>query len=97
MGKKQFHPQPTTTQIAPAPGFAASDLSKEGSLPSFIDRFILGKHVWAQAKVYDPEGILSTIPALATTLIGVLTGSWLRTKNSSYEKVAGLQLSRNEC
>lgn len=73
-----------------APGYAAGDLTKEGSLPSFIDRVVFGKHVWAQAKVYDPEGLLSTIPALATTLIGVLTGHWLRTKTSPYEKVAGL-------
>lgn len=80
-----------------APGFAAGDLTKEGSLPSFIDRVVLGKHVWAQAKVYDPEGLLSTIPALATTLIGVLTGHWLRTKKSSYEKVAGLFVAGAVC
>ena len=84
-------------ELIPAPGFAAGDLSKEGSLPSFIDRVVLGKHVWAQAKVYDPEGILSTIPALATTLTGVLTGSWLRTKNSPYEKVAGLFVAGAFC
>ena len=77
-------------KLIPAPGFAAGDLTKEGSLPSFMDRVVFGNHVWAQAKVYDPEGLLSTIPALATTLMGVLTGHWLRTKNSSYEKVAGL-------
>jgi predicted acyltransferase len=80
-----------------APGFAAGDLSKEGSLPSFIDRVVLGKHIWAQGKVYDPEGLLSTIPALATTLIGVLTGHWLRTKNSSFEKVAGLFVAGAIC
>ena len=77
-------------KLIPVPGFAAGDLTKEGSLPSFVDRVVFGKHVWAQAKVYDPEGLLSTIPALATTLIGVLTGHWLRTKNSAYEKVAGM-------
>jgi predicted acyltransferase len=77
------------TRVA-APGFAAGDLSKEGSLASFIDRIVFGKHVWAQAKVYDPEGILSTLPAIATTLFGVLTGQWLRTNRSQYEKVAGL-------
>jgi predicted acyltransferase len=80
-----------------APGFAAGDLTKEGSLPSFVDRVVFGKHVWAQAKVYDPEGLLSTIPALATTLIGVLTGHWLRTKNSPYEKVAGLFVAGAIC
>jgi predicted acyltransferase len=76
--------------FVPAPGFAAGDLSKEGSLASFLDRAVFGNHVWAQAKVYDPEGLLSTIPALATTLLGVLTGQWLRTDKSSYEKVSGL-------
>ncbi len=74
----------------PAPGFLAGDLTKEGSLPSFIDRVVFGRHVWSQAKVYDPEGILSTIPALATALIGVLTGQWLRTEKTRYEKVAGM-------
>lgn len=77
-------------KLIPAPGFAAGDLTKEGSLPSFVDRVVFGNHVWAQAKVYDPEGLLSTIPALATTLMGVLTGHWLRTSKSAYEKVAGL-------
>jgi predicted acyltransferase len=59
-------------------------------LPSYVDRVVFGKHVWAQAKVYDPEGLLSTIPAIATTLIGVLTGQWLRTEKSRVEKAAGM-------
>lgn len=84
-------------KVIPAPGFVAGDLTKEGSLPSFIDRVVFGKHVWAQAKVYDPEGLLSTIPALATTWIGVLTGSWLRSKKSAYEKVAGLFVAGAIC
>src|SRR5258705_4054596 len=73
-----------------APGFAAGDLSKEGSLASFVDRVIFGPHIWKQGKVYDPEGVLSTIPAIATALFGVLTGQWLRTNKSQYEKVTGL-------
>ena len=73
-----------------APGFATGDLSKEGSLASYIDRVIFGPHIWKQGKVYDPEGLLSTIPAIATALFGVLTGQWLRTNKSAYEKVAGL-------
>jgi predicted acyltransferase len=73
-----------------APGFAPGDLSKEGSVASFVDRVVLGSHIWSQGKVYDPEGLLSTIPALATTLLGVLTGQWLRTTRSDYEKVAAM-------
>jgi predicted acyltransferase len=84
------------TRVA-APGFAAGDLSKEGSLASYIDRLVFGPHVWAQAKIYDPEGILSTIPAIATTLFGVLTGQWLRTGKSPYEKAAGLFAAGVSC
>ena len=73
-----------------APGFETGDLSKEGSLASFVDRTIFGPHIWRQGKVYDPEGLLSTIPAIATTLFGVLTGEWLRNTRSQYEKVAGM-------
>jgi predicted acyltransferase len=73
-----------------APGFDAGDLSKEGSLASFIDRTIFGPHIWKQGKVYDPEGLLSTIPAIATAMFGVLTGQWLRTDKTPYEKVAGM-------
>jgi predicted acyltransferase len=77
------------TQLA-APGFVAGDLSKEGSIASFIDRVLLGRHIWVQGKVYDPEGLLSTVPAVATTLLGVLTGQWLRLARPAYEKVSGL-------
>ncbi|HKE58910.1 MAG TPA: DUF5009 domain-containing protein [Pyrinomonadaceae bacterium] len=77
------------TTIA-APGFEAGDLSKEGSLASYVDRIVLGPHIWKQGKVYDPEGILSTLPAIATTLFGVLTGHWLRSERTPMEKVAGL-------
>lgn len=77
--------------LVPAPGYAAGDLTKEGSLPSYIDRVVFGpNHVWSQAKVYDPEGMLSTVPAIATALIGVLTGQWLRTEKTRYEKAAGM-------
>jgi predicted acyltransferase len=73
-----------------APQFAAGDLTKEGSLASFVDRMVFGPHIWKGGKVYDPEGILSTIPAISTTLFGVLTGHWLRSERSQFEKVAGL-------
>jgi len=81
----------------PAPGFAAGDLTKEGSLASYVDRVVFGPHIWKQGKVYDPEGILSTIPAIATTLFGILTGHWLRTERTHYEKVAGLFVAGAFC
>jgi predicted acyltransferase len=77
--------------FVPAPGFVAGDLSKEGSIASHLDRVVLGKHLWSGGKgVYDPEGILSTLGALATTLAGVLTGHLLRSRRTDMEKVAAL-------
>jgi len=76
--------------LVPVPGFGAGDLGKEGNLAAYIDRAVLGPHIWRAAKVYDPEGILSTLPALATTLAGVLTGLWLRTSRPPGTKAGGM-------
>ncbi len=74
--------------LIPAPGFSAGDLSMEGNLAAYVDRTLLGRHTWKP--LYDPEGILSTIPAIVTTLGGMLTGHWLRSRRSELEKVAGM-------
>jgi len=82
----------------PAPGYYAGDLSKEGSLASYIDRRIFGAHIWKQGKVYDPEGILSTMGALATTLFGVLTGTLIRSKERTpIEKVTQMFIAGIIC
>ena len=66
------------TKVA-APGQVAGDLSPDGNLAGYVDRLVLGsRHIWQATRVYDPEGILSTLPATATTLLGVLAGHWLR-------------------
>lgn len=73
----------------PVPGYYVGDLTKEGSLASYIDRRVFGPHIWKQGIVYDPEGLLSTMGALATTLFGVLTGHLIRCKDRTpIEKVA---------
>jgi len=64
--------------MVPVPGYGAGDLSPAGNLAAYIDRAILGPHIWQVAKLYDPEGLLSTVPAATTALLGVLTGTWLR-------------------
>jgi predicted acyltransferase len=64
---------------------------KACNLAAYLDRLILTEnHMWKSSKVFDPEGILSTMPAVATTLAGVLCGHWLKTKRSDLDKVAGL-------
>lgn len=75
----------------PAPGQIAGDLSPGGSLAGYVDRLILGpQHIWKVSRVYDPEGILSTLPAVATTLLGVLAGHWLRGVRPGSRVVGGL-------
>ena len=76
--------------VVPVPGFGAGDLSPEGNLAAYLDRMLLGPHLWHATRVYDPEGILSTVPALATTLVGVSTGSWLRSGRSRHAITMGL-------
>jgi predicted acyltransferase len=59
------------------PGHGAGNLGPEGNLAAWIDREVLGpRHLWRASRVYDPEGILSTVPAVATVLFGALTGQW---------------------
>jgi predicted acyltransferase len=85
--------------LAPVPGFGAGALdSKEGNLAAYVDRAVFGVgHIWRQAKVYDPEGILSTLPAVATTLCGVLTGRLLRSRRSGVEKAAAMFVAGAAC
>jgi predicted acyltransferase len=79
--------------LVPVPGFGAGDLGQEGSLAAWLDRLLLGRHIWRGGKVYDPEGLLSTLPAIATTLAGVVAGHWLVAARSAGRKVGGLALA----
>ncbi|CAN5449499.1 lpg1661 family Dot/Icm T4SS effector [soil metagenome] len=68
----------------PVPGCEVTSISdKACNLAAYLDRMILTEnHIWRAGKVYDPEGILSTFPAIVTTISGVLTGTWLNKKSS---------------
>jgi predicted acyltransferase len=63
-------------RFVPVPGFGAGRLDLEGNLAAWVDRAVLGEHTWKPG--WDPEGPLSTIPAIATALLGAITGEWLR-------------------
>lgn len=54
------------------PGGQAGDLTAEGNLGAWLDRALMGGHLWQPR--WDPEGLLSTLPAIATTLMGVIAG-----------------------
>src|SRR6185503_265715 len=59
-----------------APGYPRGDLSMEGNFASYIDRSIVPGKLYLV--IHDPEGLMSTIPAIATGLLGILTGSFLK-------------------
>jgi predicted acyltransferase len=54
---------------------------------------LLGKHTWVQSKTWDPEGVVSTIPAICSQLFGVLAGRWLRTDVARTEQTVWMLLS----
>ena len=83
--------------FVPAPGFMPGDYSREGCIACFIDRKVLGNHIWSQGKIFDPEGLLSTLPAIATTLLGVISGALLRSPRKQYEKVSLLFIAGLGC
>jgi len=66
--------------LVPVPGYGAGNLSVEGNLAHYVDRAILGAHNYAHTKTWDPEGVVSTLPAIATALFGVMAGHVLRMK-----------------
>ena len=59
-----------------APGFHAGDLTMEGNFASYMDRTILPGKLYLG--IHDPEGLFSTIPAISTGLLGILTGITLK-------------------
>jgi predicted acyltransferase len=60
------------------PGYGAGNLSVEGNFAHYVDRIVLGMHNYASTKTWDPEGIVSTLPAIGTALLGVMAGHILR-------------------
>lgn len=60
---------------------------------AWLDRRLLGGHLWVQSTTWDPEGILSTLPALGTQLIGVLAGRLLQSALPRVEQVVWLMLA----
>ena len=65
-----------------APGFAPGDLTLEGNFVSYADRLLLPGHLYVN-NIHDPEGLLATIPAIATCLLGILTGNFLKHSNAT--------------
>ena len=65
----------------PFPGGFAGELSPEGNIGAWLDRTVFGAHLWRSGR-WDPEGLLSTMPAIATTMVGLIAG-WFIADTSS--------------
>jgi predicted acyltransferase len=69
-------------------GGAAAGLAQSHNLAAFIDKAVFGRHTLTATG--DPEGILGTVPAIGSALLGSLAGDWLRQDRSAGSRVGGL-------
>ena len=79
--------------LVPVPGFGNPDLTifpKETipNIAAWLDKVILGSRAWEYTQPFDPEGLLSTIPCISTTIIGILAGLWIRGRKDKLTKTA---------
>jgi len=78
-------------RFMPVPGIGAGVLEPGKNFAAWVDSLFLKGHMWSYYDgTWDPEGIVSTIPAIGTTLFGVLTGQWLRSSLPERRKVSGM-------
>ena len=78
--------------LIPVPGFGAGDLAMGHNLSNYVDSIVLGHHNYRQTKTWDPEGIVSTLPSIATILFGILAGRLIRVKRELSERCTRLFL-----
>jgi len=84
-------------KLVPVPGYGAGIMDPTGNLAWYLDSTLLKGHTWSGAPVpgFDPEGILSTLPAIATTLFGILTGHLIRSQRTKEEKTVWMFVAGN--
>ena len=86
--------------VGPLLGCGTGGLEQHGNFCEYIDNLVLngkviGMHVWSGGKTWDPEGVFSTVPAIATCLFGIMTGHLLRSKQSPETRTAWMFVAGN--
>lgn len=78
--------------LIPVPGLSGPPSLDDpsGTLSAWIDRTVFGSHLWATSKTWDPEGLLSTVPAIGTVILGALCGRWLDTRRDLMDRLVGM-------
>ena len=74
-------------RFVPAPGGVAGDLEPGTNIAAFLDRVLLPGTLYQGT--WDPEGVLSTVPAIATAFLGIFCGQWLRSASLPSQKTTG--------
>ncbi len=80
-------------RLIPVPGVGAGVLEPGRNFAAYIDSLFLKGHMYSYYETWDPEGLISTLPAIATTLFGTLTGDLLRSSLSNRKKTAAMLLA----
>lgn len=66
----------------------------EATVAAQVDRMLIPEsHMWSQSRTWDPEGVLSTLPAIATALLGVMAATLVKRKEVAKLMIAGAALS----
>ena len=80
--------------LLPVPGSGAMGQlvldDPSASLAAWLDRAVFGRHLWKSSVTWDPEGLLSTVPAIGTVMLGVFSGRWISIARPIHEKLVGL-------
>ncbi len=76
---------------------AAGVLEPGRDVGAFVDRYFLSGHLWVTSKTWDPEGLVSTIPALCSQLFGVLTGRWILSHVAASRKTVWMFIAGLVC
>ncbi|PTT06746.1 DUF5009 domain-containing protein [Flavobacterium sp. HMWF030] len=79
--------------FVPVPGFGEANFDKGTNLAAWLDNLLLEGHLWASSKTWDPEGILSTLPAIGTGIIGMFIGQLLNLQIAKTEIAKKLALA----
>jgi predicted acyltransferase len=82
-----------TMTLIPVPGRGMGALlldDPSSSLAAYVDRAVFGVHLWKNSRTWDPEGLLSTIPAIGSVILGVFAGRWIGTQRSLEARLVAL-------
>jgi predicted acyltransferase len=77
-------------KMVPVPGCGAGSFNIDCNLEKWIDGMVLWGHMYSRTKTWDPEGIVSTLPAITNVLFGIFAGQILRLQRASAEKSSWL-------